>query len=458
MEIHSTYKCKIRHYNKCLKDTVIIYRRAVDFLIDVCMKEWSGIEAVKGSSAKQRYVETLVHATSKRKQVPYAFDRKFYKYPSYLLRSSISEAIGKVSSYMSNLANWQGCDPPARGRRPSYPAAGYVYPCMYRENMYNETGTYTARIKVYIRNTWDWIDITLRKSDVDYIRCHCNVFTADKEEPAVLRSRKLCAPTLQKRGKEWFLDFPVEENVDLHQADIQDQRIVSVDLGINNACTLSIMQPDGTIAGREFLSLPGETDHLMHAVNRIKKAQQNGNRKTPRLWAKADGINDRIAVLTAQFIIRTAVRYDAGTIVFEYLERNGKIRGSKKQKLHLWKSRYVQEMVTNKAHRLGMRISHVNAWGTSRLAYDGSGRVLRGKEAELKSYSICKFTTGKIYNCDLNASYNIGARYFIREILKSLPVTVRFGAEAKVPQCTKRSTCTLSALINLNAVLSAQAA
>ena len=102
-----------------------------------------------------------------------------------------------------------------------------------------------------------------------------------------------------------------------------------------------------------------------------------------------------------------------------------------------------------------MRISRVCAWGTSRFAFDGSGAVQRGKDAGFSSYSICKFTSGKVYNCDLNASYNIGARYFTREILKSLPARERLALEAKVPQAAKRSTCTLSALINLNAELMA---
>ena len=106
-------------------------------------------------------------------------------------------------------------------------------------------------------------------------------------------------------------------------------------------------------------------------------------------------------------------------------------------------------------HRLGIRISHINAWGTSKLAYDGTGYVLRGKDAGFNSYSVCKFQTGKVYNCDLNAAYNIGSRYYIREITKSLPETERLEAEAKVPQCTKRSTCTLSTLISLNAELAA---
>ena len=62
------------------------------------------------------------------------------------------------------------------------------------------------------------------------------------------------------------------------------------------------MDSKGTIYGRHFLRLPSETDRLNHAVNRIKKVQQYGNRKMPRLWAKAKGINDDIAVKTANFI------------------------------------------------------------------------------------------------------------------------------------------------------------
>ena len=137
-------------------------------------------------------------------------------------------------------------------------------------------------------------------------------------------------------------------------------------------------------------------------------------------------------------------------IVFEHLNLSGKKKGSKKQCLHLWKAQYVQSIVEHKAHRLSMRISRVCAWGTSKLAYDGSGAVERGGDG---NYSICRFRSGKIYNCDLSASYNIGARYFIREILKSLPETVRLEAEAKVPQLSRRITCTFSTLLSLNTVL-----
>ena len=152
-------------------------------------------------------------------------------------------------------------------------------------------------------------------------------------------------------------------------------------------------------------------------------------------------------------VMDTAIKYDVDCIVMEYLDLAGKKRGSKKQRLHLWRAKYVQTMVTDKAHRNMIRAARVCAWNTSRLAFDGSGRVMRGKEADLPSYSLCRFPTGKQYNCDLNASYNIGSRYYIRELLKTLPVTVGQVVTAKVPELAHRSKCTLSSLIKLNAVL-----
>ena len=441
MKLISTYGVKVKEYRHIFRDTIRVYRAAVDFFLMVCDQEWENVSKIKSSNCQMRYIEEFTHKTNKNPITKYDFDTAFYKFPSYLRRSAINEALGKYASYRSNLANWER---KPQGRKPSFPKAGFVYPCLYRDNMYMRTDIYTARIKVYVRNTWDWIDVQLQKSDVDYIRRHCS-------------HRKECAPTLQKRGKEWFLDFPFEEQVTLNNTPSKEQVIAAVDLGINSAATVSVMCADGTVLGRHFRRLPSEKDSLAHAVNRIKKAQQHGARKMPRLWARANGINDDIAVKTAKFIIDVAVLYNADVIVFEHLDLKGRKRGSKKQRLHLWKARRVQSIVTDQAHRLGMRVSHVNAWNTSRLAFDGSGRVLRGRQSEKTggSYSVCEFQNGKVYNCDLNATYNIGARYFIRTLLKSLPATERLAVEAKVPSCAKRSTCTLSTLVSLDAVLAA---
>lgn len=434
MKIYTSYKVKIKNYNNIFKDTVLVYRKAVSYLIDVCDANWNNLSAIDGIQNKQRYIEMLVHATKNNLSPHYDFDARFYKMPSYLRRGAINEAIGKVSSYRSNLSNWEIHK---SGTKPSVPKAGYIFPSMYRTVMYNQLDDYTAQIKVYARNTWDWINVELRKSDIDYINRHCS-------------TRKQCAPTLQRKGKEWFLVFPFEESIKLGESDINCQSIVAVDLGINTAATISVMRSDGTILGRHFLKLPKEIDHLSHCINRIKKSQQHGNYKTPRLWAKVNGINHDIAIKTANYIIDIAAYYNADVIVFEHLDKNGKVRGSRKQKLKMWRSQEVQSIVTNKAHRLGLRIRRVCAWGTSKLAYDGSGYVKRGISG---NYSICQFQNNKVYNCDLSASYNIGARYIIREKLKSLDTNSRLLIEAKVPQCSKRSTCTFSTLISLNAVL-----
>lgn len=441
MTIHTSYSCKITEYSHIFKETVRTYRNAVDFFINVCLNEWALFSDVKYQNESTAIMENLTVPTKTRPVVKYDLNRRFYKMPCYLRRAAIAEAYGKCCSYKSNLQNWETVDHATRGRAPSLPKAGIIYPVMYKDNMFYKTDdAYEYRLKVYRNNTWDWLTVHVRKSDVDYINRRCSL-------------RKQCNPTLQKRGKCWYLDFSFEEQTKLNDTSIHEQTILAVDLGINTAATVSVMCPDGTVLGRRFCKLPKEYDSLKHSVNRIKKAQQHGNRKTPRLWAKAKGINDSIAVKTAQFIIETAVLYNANVIVFEHLDTRGKKRGAKKQRLHLWRNQYVQEMVTNKAHRLGIRISRINTWGTSRLAYDGSGYVLRGKDAGYGSYSVCRFTNGKTYNCDLSASYNIGSRYFVREILKSLSATARLALEAKVPQVVKRSTCTLSTLISLNAEL-----
>lgn len=150
MLMYSAYKVKIKHYNHIFKDTISVYRTAVDYLIQVCLENWDSIVSYEKLLEKQRFVETLIHQTKDNPVVTYDFDTQFYKFPSYLRRGAISEAIGKVSSYKSNLASWEA-NP--QGKVPSVPKAGYIYPTMYRKGMYEQTGTYQAQIKVYVRNT-----------------------------------------------------------------------------------------------------------------------------------------------------------------------------------------------------------------------------------------------------------------------------------------------------------------
>jgi IS605 OrfB family transposase len=390
----------------------------------------------KHSNDQVMCVEKLIHSTKNNVAKYPLFDKDFYKFPSYLRRAVIATAVGAVCSYRKNLSNWQET---LVGNPPTLQLKSYSFPTFYKDNMYKRKESYVAKIKVYHKKDWIWLEIPLRKSDVDYIINHKS-------------HAKEVAPTLEKRHKVWELRFAYVERQELSN---RKDRIISVDLGITSDATVTAMTPEGTVLGRKFISNPKEKDRMMSLLNQIKRNQQRGNFRNPRLWSLANNKNRRITEQTAQKIIEFAVLYNADVIVFEALSFGGRIRGSKKQRLHLWRKRGIQEIVMTRAHLLGMRISRVNPWGTSSLAFDGSGPVIRGEllASGRKNYQLCLFSTGKEYNSDLNASYNIGSRYYIREILKSLPEMERLAVEAKVPQLTKRTTCVLADLISLNVVL-----
>ena len=196
----TSYSVKVKEYRTIFKETISIYRNCVDYLITVCLNEWDNISQINVSKFQMNFVEHLIHKTNDNPNPKYSnFDTLFYKMPSYIRRAAIMEAIGKVLSYKTNFDNWKS-NP--IDKEPSIPKAGYIYPTLYRDNMYIQTDKYEARIKVYHNNTWDWITIQLRKSDMDYISRRC-------------AGRKMCAPTLQKHGKCWYLNFPFEEKVAL---------------------------------------------------------------------------------------------------------------------------------------------------------------------------------------------------------------------------------------------------
>ena len=440
MNIFSSYKVKIKHYNHIFERTVEIYRSAVSFFIDVCDKEWKELESLKNLE-RCRKIEELTLQTKKNANPKYDFNERFYKMPSYLRRSAINTATGCYSSYYSNLKNWK--ENPV-GNRPNLQLDRNVMPTLYKDNMYVRTDTNTARIKIFHKNDWVWLDVELNNQDVKYIQKHC-------------KFKKEYVPTLKKQGKCWYLVFPFEDKVEFQKVDIQNQIICAVDLGLNNNATCSIMQSDGTVVGRKFVNLTTEKDHLNKALNRVKKAQQNGARRCHTLWKHVNDLNTDISRKTAKEIIDFAVLYNTDVIVFEHLDTQGKKKGKGKQKLALWRKQEIQKLVEHKAHILGIRISHTCAWNTSKLAFDGSGKVERGtyiqNGVEKYNYSICTFPNGKQYHCDLNASYNIGARYFIRELLKSDSVMRRLTNQTKDSDYGTGTTRTLSTLIRLNADL-----
>ena len=423
MIVNSSYSIKLKDINKTLKPTIIIYRKALKFILDVLILEY---EPIKDLSSKKQIniIEKLIHTTKKNIAKYKDFDTLFHKYPSYLRRSTIMDALGIYKSYSSNYENWELTK---QGNPPKLNTTHNKFPCFLKPNMFLKTkNPYKIKLKIYKNNDWNWITINLRKTDVNYITKYCY-------------DLKESNPVLEQRGKCFYLRFTYESKVNLNK---ESNLVCAVDLGINTTATCCIMDSFGTVLARKFIKCTREEDQINHYLNKIKKHQRLGSKENKTLWAKVNNFNKEISIKATKEIINFATTNKANVIVFEYLDTKGKKKGSKKQRLTLWRKRDIQERVLHNAHLRGIRVNRVCAYNTSRLAFDGSGIVARNKS----NFSLCTFTTSKQYNCDLNASYNIGARYYIKEIIKTFSEKKRLLMEAKVPSLSKRSTCTLSTL------------
>ena len=430
MKCYMSYAIRLQHEYKTIHQTVSYYRSCVKTLIDIVSIEYNNSKTMK-SLEFQNYIEHCIHTTRRNVAKYSCFDKNYYKFPTYLRRAAISEAIRIVTSYHSFVANWEanGC----KGKKPRLNKNQSVMPCLFKKNMFDLVGGNKCKIKLYINHDWKWVTFTMKRGDLKYIK-KCFVLENGS------------SPVIEKRNKKYALRFVFQKEVSLPKS---VTRVCAVDLGINHDAVCSIINDDGTVTARRFINHAVEKDHLYRIVNQIKKAQSNGNKKTPKLWRYADNYNSTISNETVKDIISFALEYAADCIVCEHLDIQGKVCGSKKQKLHLWRKKEMIHKLEARAHIEGMRFSTVSAVRTSKLAYDGSGEVKR----DTNNYSLCTFTTGKQYNCDLNASYNIGARYFIGEELKTLSESKRLDIEAKVPECSKRTSSTLSTLIRLYAVI-----
>jgi transposase, IS605 orfB family len=448
MNIVKTAKCKILNYTSIFDDTVSIYRSALSFYIDICYKEWDYISNLK-SKYRNNYIERITHKTSKSPDIKYDFDSSFYKFPSYLRRAAIAEAIGYVSSFKSQLENYNESD--KKAKQPTLNLHPNSYPVLYDKGNWIKLSDGKARIKIYRNNDWVWLDINY---DIKPLYSSKKYRFAGDEE---------LSPAIRKYGKKYFLNISFKNKVKL--TDNKDIAC-SVDLGINTSATCSIITSDGTVVARLFINQASEKDRLNSLLGKLSKATRNSGIKNskPNLWRKINNVKKHIAIDTMNKIIAFAQTNNATVIVFEHL---GKMKVPKgfygarrlRFKLQYWTKQFIYHKTLEKAHSLGLRVSRVSPKNTSRLAYDGSGLVSRGeidptklyKHKPSKNYSICKFTTGKIYNADLSASYNIGARYFIREIIKPLSEKTRLQLEAKVPLLAARNQHTLSTLISLKA-------
>ena len=423
-------------------NTLALYNSALNYVCDVVLKHYDEINELNNLEGRM-YLEHLIHNT-KNNIAKYDFDSIYYKLPCYLLRDIESKAIGHIFSYKSNLDNYKkerynkiSNGKKFKKREPSLSKCNLL-PSFYKGNMYKMISDNKIALKIYEDNDWKYEEFKLKKNDLKYI----NKINGKRYNPEI----KII-------GKKIYIKFSFEvEDLKLQDKELNKRIICGVDLGVNNDATISIMNYEGTILGRHFINTNNK-DLMNHLLNKKRKIQRNsGNYKYLRnlhINNKINSINENIVNHTVNQIIKICLSYGVDVIVFENLRHKFKrAKKSFRARLHRWRKIAIYNKAYEMAHRNGIRVSTVNPNGTSKYAYDGSGLVERDND----NYSICKFVSGKIYNCDLSASYNIAARYYIRETLKPLDVNSRSELETKASLAlsgTKLTYNTFKVLLNV---------
>ena len=423
-------------------NTLALYNSALNYVCDVVLKHYDEIKELNNLEGRM-YLEHLIHNT-KNNIAKYDFDSIYYKLPCYLLRDIESKAIGHIFSYKSNLDNYKkerynkiSNGKKFKKREPSLSKCNLL-PSFYKGNMYKMISDNKIALKIYEDNDWKYEEFKLKKNDLKYI----NKINGKRYNPEI----KII-------GKKIYIKFTFEiEDLKLQDKELNKRIICGVDLGVNNDATISIMNYEGTILGRHFINTNNK-DLMNHLLNKKRKIQRNsGNYKYLRnlhINNKINSINENIVNHTVNQIIKICLSYGVDVIVFENLKHKFKrAKRSFRARLHRWRKIAIYNKAYEMAHRNGIRVSTVNPNGTSKYAYDGSGLVERDND----NYSICKFVSGKTYNCDLSASYNIAARYYIRETLKPLDVNSRSELETKASLAlivTKLTYNTFKVLLNV---------
>lgn len=108
MKIVSSYAIEIKHINKLFRQTIKIYNDAISFCVKAFEKHWEILETLETCNKERfAYADALIHSTKSNIAKYPEFDVKFHKMPSYLRFSVINTALGYLSSYHSNLNNWE---------------------------------------------------------------------------------------------------------------------------------------------------------------------------------------------------------------------------------------------------------------------------------------------------------------------------------------------------------------
>ena len=310
------------------------------------------------------------------------------------------------------------------------PNAG-CYPVLYRGQCYKLHSFDKIEIKVFTGSDWIWIT-----TNIGRVR-----------ERHLVESNKMLSPSLIFNEKACHLSVPFE----CHPPDRKSENnVVAIDLGINSTATVTVVNFNGTVIHREFIHPGRDVDRrdvrALSISAKAKKTMGRGGKLHKgfcgNIYRKCHNLNEQIGHSVSKRIVEIARAYNSCAIVFENLKgwkpRGGRRGSTLRQRFHGWLKAKIRTLTEMKWRELGGKVIDVVAAYTSKLAYDGSGLVKRNRS----NYAICRFTSDKIYQSDLNGSQNIAARGIIK-------LTRRNDREGRSSKSSRRSPRSWAVLCDL---------
>jgi|LSQX01.3.fsa_nt_gb IS605 OrfB family transposase len=358
-------------------------------------------------------------------------------------RAAINAAYGSAKSFFSSLKNYKDKKAKVEARGKKYKQRPPVPPREWNKNTVFYTGMIksmdddTVMLKLYTGKSWVWLKFR-----------HTGRTFPD--------GWNVCSPQAIIYKNRLELHFPVEKNIKLIKIAKQlrqnpDLKVCAVDLNMDsNHAVCVILSSDGTQGKVKFIHgnkpLQARRKRLLGKIA-VKRSQYNGILEEDdniALWKKIRDIEDYESHRVSRRIVEFAIENNAAVIVFENLKNlkpaKGKYSKRSNTKRAYWLKGKIQNFTRYKALEHNILISLVSPRNTSRNCYYCVEQVFRYNDTptgHTVGAPLFLCPNGHKGNADVNASWNIGKKFFLKHSKpgKKLPgVTVLQAANQAIEQ------------------------
>ncbi len=348
------------------------------------------------------------------------FSQAFPDFPFVYRRSVIKDAIGKVRSYLSNLANWHTSGK-KRGK-PGLPGASN-HPTLYEGAFSLELDGLDlrktfVRLKVYTGASWTWANYPVKYSR--YFEQRRTESGWEQQSPKLILRQK-SAELHVSQTKEIKAKKVLESKRD------PDLVTVAVDLNVKQLAVITVRQA-GIIRESVFVTDHGLDQHRYQHLKQIAKKQWKsgkpvkGERSNQQLWQHVRRQNRDAAHKVARAIANVCAKYPGTVLIFERLRKITPKGGSKTHRLNRKQANQlrgqINQITREKVYAQGVVTVEVNPWQTSQRC---SRCGARGERFSIRAGRREKMRGGKLFRCltcgyeaqaDHNASVNLHHSFY----------------------------------------------